>query len=858
MPASRQCVAQVCLLLVVGLALAAAPPLARGGGTRDDLSLRLQAGHLLGLRVGGEALPSYGIGGFYARLYRANTGPNLLREQGLEGLPEPLPHAFAVDSTVRWRGKPTLTIKLPERGEHDSGELPLHVDGVEPHAVYLLRFAHRGERLGGDFPPIMHIRQLNADGAYATPQLNLELLNGSYDWKEQVVSVPAVENAARLELMLHHPRGRGQFWISEIALQQVKPQATMSVLGTWEGGALPRFTGVIPGTPITVDARVLPAGRVVTIQTSVSAPSLWLHKNPTALVLSFRLPLSAAGWRWGDYLRQDHPIEPGKSYSHYQIIGRRQFREVSVFPMAAVAGPEHGVALMAPLHPTLLTRMRYDGEGYLCAEFDLGLADRGRGAVDATTFSFDILRFAPRWGFRSALAAYYARYPELFASSAKQGGWWIGPSERARDLQDFGLQYAEAHFARPEPTKANNEMGLYTCSYSEPWMWRILASEENDVSQAEALRVYLPGLERDANLPATVMDGHDYWPAPRRESVRAFLNSAVYDTDGKYMQNSVRTYSAGAFIEMNTSCLPTIHSSRWGDMSRGLLSYRYETLKDAERCAAGGARLEGVYFDSIGNWSDIAAEDHRPEHFQFAKYPLTFSCATGAPVVSGLAAMAEYMQFIRQKSYITMANSDCAYAAYAAPFLDMVGAGENFSEEAAADEALSHLRSVAFRKSVSFGNTGMLSAPAAEAEARFRLLLLYNIHAGIFCSDVAALDRVRPLYQRYVPLMREMGEAGWEPVTWATADDPQLWVERYGPGPSGRSYFAVRNPTGRSLTAALRVEPSGFARPLISGISVADALTGREIVSQRSVSKLMIPIEAPPHDTVVVRVDWPR
>lgn len=841
--------------LWLALVLSAAG-LSAGAAAAESVSLRLEAGQVLGVRVGDDALPARGLGGFYVQPYRAVVGPNLLREVGLAGLPRPLPRAFAIDTTAKWRDRPTLTIRLPDHQLTDSGELELHAERLQPHRTYLLRFAHRGDRLAGEFPPIIHLRQSDAAGNPVVSQQNIELLNGSYDWKEQVIAFPAVENAAQFVLMLHHPRGSGQFWISEITLQEVQPQPAVPVTGQWDDAAEPRFTGTIPGTPISLEARARPTHHGLTIQSSLTAPSSWLRGHPSALILSFRLPLAATGWRWGDDLRRERPVEPGRSYSSYQLIGRRQLREVSAFPLAAVAGPEHGLALMVPLRPTLLTRLRYDADGYLCAELDLGMADRGKGPLEEVAFSLDIARFPPRWGWRAALACYYARYPELFASAAKEGGWWIGPSEQVKDLQDFGLQYAEAHFAQPAATKANNQMGVYTCSYSEPWMWRITVSEERDPALAKPLSFYLPGIERDANLPESAMDGHDYWTAPRRDSVRAFLNSAIFGPDGKYQENAVRTY-AGTFLEMNTCCLPGIRSTRWGDLNRGLLSYRYETLEDAKRCAAGGAKLDGVYFDSVGDWSDISAEDYRTEHFAFASYPLTFSYATGAPIISGLAAMGEYMEFIREKNYITMANSDRGYAAFAAPYLDMIGAGENFGDEVASDEALSHLRAVAFRKSVSFGNSGMLEASAAEAEARFRLLLFYHIYPGIFCSDPASLERVRPLYQRYVPLMRAMGRAGWEPLTWAAANDPALWVERYGPGPDGIAYLAVRNPTAADRTATVIVEPNGFARAIPATLTIADALTGRAISYQRSVNKVLLPVRVPAYDTVVIRVAWP-
>ncbi len=837
------------------LAVAALAAVLTGqAGVGADLELRLEDGQLAGLTVGGTGLPSAGPGGFYVRPYRARPGPNILRPGSLAELAEALPAGFSVDPQATWRGGPTLAIKLPDEELTDSGELEFFLDDVKPHHIYLLRFAHRGERLGGGFPPIIHVRQLRSDGGWVAPQQNVELLHGTYDWREETVAIPAVEGARRMSFMLHHPRGLGRFWIGGLSAHEVKTPPELPVEGEWTDGARPLFAGTIPGTEMSLDAECELGGDSIRVYATLSAPTRWLIRQPQALTLGFRLPLNAGEWRWGDSLRREREIHPDRDYSNYQLIGRRQFREVSKLPLAAVSGPDHGVAVMVPLTPTTMNRLYYDGRGFLCVEFDLGLAVRAWEALQSVALSFDIVVFDPRWGWRAALERYYEGYPEHFASEAKQGGWWIGPSEQVEDLADFGLQYAELHFAQPERTKANNEQGLYTCSYSEPWMWRIRVGEARDVTLAQPLTHYFPDILADADLPGDVMDEGDYWPAPRNESVRAFLNSVIVGSNGKYQINAVRTYGGGTFIEMNTSPLPGIWSHRLGGMNRGLLSYRYETLADIARCLRGQATVEGVYFDSTGDWSDIAHENHRVEHFWFTQFPLTFSYATGAPVVSGLASMAEYMEFIREKGFVTMANSGPEYCAYAAPYLDMIGAGENFGSEFASDENLSHGRCVAFRKSVSFGNTGMLDISPEEAESRLRLLLFYNVYPGIFAREPGAVERLRPLYRRYIPIMQAMSRAGWEPVPWAAADDPEVWVERYGPGAAGEVYYALRNPSEQSRRVTLTVECSGLAWDAEARVEAADALSGESLTVSRAASGPALSLVVPQQDTFVLRL----
>ncbi len=845
------------LIALTLLAVTAPAPAAK-------LTLNTQAGQVLGVSLDGKPLPAQGLGGFYVRRYSAQTGPDLLPT-----LPKPLPEHFALDPAQARGDRPVLRIELPEDADTDSGYLNLRAP-VTAGRTYLLRFAHKGERLGGACPPIVHLRQLDATGRYVTGQNNVELFFGSYDWKEETFPISVLDSVTALEFSFHHPEGRGRFWMTRPTLAEVKAQPDTLVPGMWgpnEAGE-PTFSGRIPNTEIALLARAVEGEEGIKLEATLLSPTEWLKEHPAALVLSFRLPVNAAGWKWGDSLRKERPIQAGQDYRAYHSLGLRQMRLVSWFPLAPVSGPEHGLAFAVPLVPTTLNRLSYSRRGTLEVEFDLGLAARNLGKparpdqplIETTRVSFDILHYAPRWGYRAALAAYYRRYPQLFASTAKEGGWWIGPTAQVPNLRDFGLQYSEDHFPPPEQAKANNQQGLYTCSYCEPWMWRIetLGPEVKSLADVPPYTGFLPQLHQDADLPARVMDQHDYWTTPRRDSVRAFLNSVQRGPDGMLRVNAVRQYSIPV-IEFCTSPLPGIRSEQWGEANRGLLSYTGETLADVKRCAAGGAKVEGVYFDSVGDWTDISADDHRPDHFPFATYPLTFSYATGTPVISGLAAMAEYLQFIREKRYVTMANMDAKYAAYAAPFLDMIGVGEDFAGDDDSEADFCQDRTVAYRRSLSFGGAGMLQVSPEEAERRFRLLLFHHIYPGIFTRRAEEVERVRPLYRKYIPLMQAMGAAGWEPVTYATVDDPAVRVERYGPGAGRQVYFALRNASDTAKKVQLSVDLLGLqiGGPAGSRLVASDALTGatRPFALQEH-GQFATSAEVPAHDTVVISLGF--
>ncbi len=419
-----------CLALVV-ISLA-------GPAGAEKLGLQVQAGQIMGIKVGQQALAAQGVGGFYVQQYVASSGANLLTNSDFAKLPQPLPKGFALDDKELRNGKPTLVVTMPEDKDDSSGEL-VYRAAVKPGHTYIFRYAHKGSGVAGELAPMFHWRQYDAKDQFVLPQTNTELPCGTYDWKEETQAVTIGDGVSTLEIMFHHPLGRGRTWLSEPTLTEAAGQAAEAVPGQWsygEDGCL-HFVGLIPGTEVRVMARAQEGEEAVGFETVVAAPSGWLLAHPQAFVLSFRLPITATGWKWGDYVRGERTIEAGKDYRYYHLVGMRQMRLASWFPMAAISGSQQGLALAAPLTPATYNRFSYGSRGALQAEFDLGLASRAEkpsaGAMEATHLNFSLLHYPPAWGYRAALAAYYKHYPQLFAGAPKEGGWWQG--DNTEDLQ---------------------------------------------------------------------------------------------------------------------------------------------------------------------------------------------------------------------------------------------------------------------------------------------------------------------------------------------------------------------------------------------------------------------------------------
>jgi hypothetical protein len=71
-----------------------------------------------------------------------------------------------------------------------------------------------------------------------------------------------------------------------------------------------------------------------------------------------------------------------------------------------------------------------------------------------------------------------------------------------------------------------------------------------------------------------------------------------------------------------------------------------------------------------------------------------------------------------------------------------------------------------------------------------------------------------------------VAEAGWQPVTYAEGSDPDVWVERFGPGEDGAVYLTVFNGVAeeRACTINCPVQPLGL-RPGEAIVDITDGST---------------------------------
>ena len=92
-------------------------------------------------------------------------------------------------------------------------------------------------------------------------------------------------------------------------------------------------------------------------------------------------------------------------------------------------------------------------------------------------------------------------------------------------------------------------------------------------------------------------------------------------------------------------------------------------------------------------------------------------------------------------------------------------------------------------------------------------------------------------FKKFIPILRRMFDAGWQPITHARVQGSAARVERYGSAAGGEVLLAVYNPTSAPLAIQLRIDTAALqladrqspASAMVSGAALACRRQGDKI-----------------------------
>ena len=579
-------------------------------------------------------------------------------------------------------------------------------------------------------------------------------------------------------------------------------------------------TGHLPALGLTVSA----AFQAAADRISVSAVVTDTRGVDRAIGLYVALPLATTGLRWFHDFRGETAVA-----GRLELLNAGGLRglgatgRTSQYPWAAVGTADGALAIAVPLdQPRVMRLVQNPSTGQLMVAFDLGLAPETAPAPGGARAEIVLYRIDPAWGFRAAAQGYYERFPAWFTRRvpAEQEGIWVAFSDLAPipDIDDFGIAFHELGALSQVPF--DDSAGIHSFRYvAEPWShWLAIRDADVDPTDYDQTVAYLRRRAEagDRRAAATLVSGfHD---ADRR---------LVYDaTEAPWCRGE------GGCAVFTVNPDPDIEDPE-GDLNKAHLEWSAAQRETYERTG-----LDGEYVDSfLGRATTV---DLRRSHFAAADTPLAFRTSdlrVGTPQVFATTEFARWLaaDVHHNLGKWTMANGILRDCPWGADLFDFMGTETNWLRTGGfvpeSDAQMMYRRALSYRRPYGLlMNTDFSALTTDLVERYFQAALFYAVYPSMFSHDAssdrywddpALYERDRPLFRRYIPLVRELSAAGWEPLTHAVAGDARVVVERYGRWP--RLYLALRNLDPEATARAdLVIERQAVGLPAF--VSAAHAL----------------------------------
>ena len=415
--------------------------------------------------------------------------------------------------------------------------------------------------------------------------------------------------------------------------------------------------------------------------------------------------------------------------------------------------------------------------------------------------------------------------------------------ESVKEFQDFGFAYHEGDNSK----KADNAAGILNFRYTEPMTWWMPMPPTMPRTYENALKMVNDLAAKKETIAANVSR------PTATELAKAVLNSGSQDESGHFnLEFRNEPWANGAVFVMNPNPEMAASAER---PTRGYLNYNADMAKrmyDPDRSRSNGVQ-DGEYLDSLESWSDVL--DFRPENLAGSPYPLTFETDSRKAVLPQWFSTHAFTRYLRDdlhnRGKLLMANTvPVRYSIFAAA-LDVMGIEANWLDgkgqfNADPDDVMNLRRTMSGTKPyLLLMNTDFDKFDNAMVERYFNTCMFYGIYPSMFSANAADhpyweatkwYDRDRPLFKKYIPIIKKLSAAGWEPVTYARSSNTDIYVERFG-----THFFTIRNETARDAAGMVYINLASNRLPR-TGIHVFDVTSGAELKSNISAGELQVSV----------------
>jgi hypothetical protein len=591
-------------------------------------------------------------------------------------------------------------------------------------------------------------------------------------------------------------------------------------------------SGTLGAQGLRFTATVRPQGDTLAVDGEITDTT----NKDRAVTVYFALPVNAEGWRWGQSIRTAETIQSGHEYSNLSQVNVGATGGLSSYPFACISNSERGVGIGGPMDWPVVYRIFYNGttRQFLMA-WDFALTGKVAAWPHNARFRCQLFALPPgqaEWGFRAAAQRFQQLNPSAYVRRAKADGIWLPFTDPTtiQNPSDFGFAFHEGDVS----VKADHGLGILCFRYTEPLMYFLIMPRnvpntyENAVSQ----------LKKDADGP----------PGEKRDFARLVLECGSQDENGHFnvdLRNE--SYGYGAMFLLNPSLSSTPDSS--ANVSRAF-SAAMAAKRYGNSPAVPSGDPDGEYIDDFNTWD--AMQDYRASNLQGSPYPLPYDAGTHNPVMPQWYVNHAILQYVSSRLHgqgkLVMANGAPDRISVLTAFLDVMGHEVHWADSKdqwspASDATLSRERTLCAQKPYCMlMNVNFDKFPSSYVEKYFQRSLFYGMfpsNNGLtvnYWNDPKLYNRDRALFKKYIPVIKRLSAAGWEPITDARSANAAVFVERFGP-----RLFTVYNGTGGAQSTTLNIDLSAL------GLSAADShitdlLTNRAVAARVNGNTLAVPL----------------
>ena len=585
-------------------------------------------------------------------------------------------------------------------------------------------------------------------------------------------------------------------------------------------------------------------------------------RDDRAVTVYFALPFPVGDALWWDDILTTRPAVGNETYGAFGRMSAGANGHHSTYPFGCVSG-QQSAALAIPMdHPLCHRFAACAASRQFFLAVDLGLTPATVKSPNRADYSFVIYRCDPRWGLRSAAERYYRLFPRFFAKRMPEDGGWVcwGNCDGMTNLQALGFAY---HWGPngPEAVAFDDANGLYSFLYSDSARYFAdLGQFDHRPKPAEAAaamlrlldagdpRAHVLGARAGATGRSRYMSreetrGREAAERWLEKSIAAVKVSGALDSQGRIQVGYlVNRKDWGGEDWWTGRCFCNIDPDIPGGYGQFLFEHILEPTVAAYRRA--GGELDGFGLDNY--FSNATSVDFSREHLAHTDFPATFATGDFRPVVTGDTIMYEWVRELKRRLETEgkwlMANTGHQPFPFAQHLLDMNGLEWGLEKAAPAARVLAYRKQVVtlpvkpehYREPFIKAHLPMAALPGGYARG----------------SSFAPDGETAKLYAKYVPILKRMAAAGWEPVPWARTDKPGVSLERFGTQLPLLFSAHNRESTATEVTVTLDLAALGASRAR----SARDVVGAQDLVARLDQAGLSFVLDLPAGDATVVEV----